>query len=148
MEKYKELKYNGKIYTEKYQIEEILVEENCVWFIDAETELARIEIKDNVLIFNGGTWFNGVWKFGVFRNGEIKFIKWEDGVFFNGVWQDGLFKNGYIYNGTFFGGQFLNAVLKKYNQNGSETRQDFINCDLSPNVKREGEMSQNQNLLN
>jgi len=131
MEKYKELKYEGKTYTERYQIEEILVKEKCVWFIDAETELARIEIKHNILIFNGGR------KFGVFRNGEFKFGKFDDGVIFNGVFKGGLFKNGYIYNGTFIDCQFLNVVLKKFNQNGSETMQDFINCDISPNVKKE-----------
>lgn len=137
MDKYKELKYEGKVYTEKYQIEEILVEENLVWFIDAETELARIEIDRGVLIFNGGIIYNIVWKYGVFRAGEWKFGRWDSGIWFNGVWQDGLFKSGIIYNGTFLGGQFLNVVLKKLNKNGSETRQDFINCDLSPNVIKE-----------
>ena len=135
--KYKELIYKGNIYTEKYQIEEILVKEKLSWFMDSETTNAKIEIgENNVLIFNGGTWYTGIWYFGAWRAGEWKFGSWEDGVWFNGVWQDGIFKNGIIFNGTFFQGQFINAKIRKMNQDGSETRQDFINCDLSPNVKK------------
>lgn len=134
--KYKELLYKGQTYTEKYQIEEILVKEKLSWFIDAETLNARIEILDSVLIFNGGTWYTGVWYFGAWRGGEWKFGSWEDGVWFNGTWQDGIFKSGIIFNGTFFQGQFLNVKLRKTNQDGTDTRQDFINCDLSPNIKK------------
>jgi hypothetical protein len=134
--KYKELIYKGNIYTEKYQIEEILVKEKLAWFINAETEKAKIEISDNILIFNGGIWYTGVWQFGAWRAGEWKFGSWENGVWFNGSWQDGIFKNGIIFNGTFFQGQFLNAKLRKNNQDGTETRQDFINCDLSPIIKK------------
>lgn len=133
--KYKELKYQGTIYTEKYQIEEILVKENMSWFMDAETFNARLEINNDTLIFNGGTWYNGVWKFGAFRNGTWKFGTWEDGVIFNITWEDGIFKNGIIFNGNFFQGQFINAKLSRVNQDGSDTRRDFIDCDLSQNVK-------------
>lgn len=136
MNKYKELIYKGKVYTENYQIEEILVKENLSWFIDSETENARIEISDSVLIFNGGVWYTGVWYFGAWRAGEWKFGSWENGVWFNGTWQDGIFKDGIIFNGTFFQGQFLIAKLRKNNQDGTETRQDFINCDISPNIKK------------
>lgn len=134
--KYKELIYKGQIYTEKYQIEEILIKEKLSWFIDAETSNARIEILDKILIFNGGTWYTGVWYFGAWRGGEWKFGSWENGVWFNGNWQDGIFKKGIIFNGTFFQGQFLDVKLRKTNQDGTDTRQDFINCDLSPNIKK------------
>ncbi len=134
--KYKELIYKGKSYTEKYQIEEILVKENLAWFINSETANAKIEISEGTLVFNGGTWYTGIWMFGAWRAGEWKFGSWEDGVWFNGNWQDGIFKNGIIFNGTFFQGQFLAAKLRKMNQDGTETRQDFINCDISPNVKK------------
>jgi hypothetical protein len=136
MDKYLSLKYKGKAYTEKYLIEEILVKEKMAWFINAETFNAKIEILNETLVFNGGTWYNGVWRFGAFRNGEWKFGTWEDGVWFNGTWIDGIFKNGIIFNGTFHNGQFLNARLRTLNQNNTETKQNFINCDLSPNIKK------------
>lgn len=134
MSKYKELKYKGKIYTEKYQIEEILVKEKLAWFIDAETFNVRIEILNDVLVFNAGTWYNGVWKFGVFRGGEWKYGEWEDGVWFNGVWSNGLFKNGIIFNGTFYQGSFLAAKLRTTNQDGTPTRQEFVDCIQSKGV--------------
>lgn len=132
--KYKELIYKGNIYKEKHEIEDILVKEKFAWFINSETFNARIEIYDKVLIFNSGTWYNGIWKYGVWRGGEWKFGTWENGVWFNGTWQDGIFKSGIIFNGTFFQGQIVNAKLRKTNQNGTDTRQDFIDCDLSPTI--------------
>lgn len=135
MEKYKELKYNDKTYTQKYQIEQILVDEGFAWFIEAETYNARIEILNKTLIFNGGTWFNGVWKFGAFRGGEWKSGTFEDGVIFNIVWKDGIMKNGIIFNGTFINGQFFDIKLRTTNQDGTKTRQSFINCEMSSNIK-------------
>lgn len=132
--KYKELIYKGNIVTERHLIEEILVKEDMSWFIDSETFNARLEIENDTLIFNGGTWYNGVWKFGAWRSGEWKYGTWENGVWFNGVWQDGTFEDGIIFNGTFFQGTFLNVKIRMKNQNGTETRQDFIDCDISENV--------------
>ena len=133
--KYKELVYKGNAVTEQYLIEEILVKHGMAWFIDAETYNARIEIQNNILIFNGGTWYNGVWKFGAWRGGEWKYGVWKDGVWFNGVWKDGTFENGIIFNGTFFQGTFVNVKLRKTNQDGSNTRQDFIDCKLENTVR-------------
>lgn len=134
--KYKELIYKGNIVKEKHLIEEILVKEGMSWFIDSETFNARLEIQNKTLIFNGGTWYNGIWKFGAWRGGEWKYGTWEDGVWFNGVWQDGIFENGIIFNGTFFQGTFMNVKLRLKNQNGTETRQDFIDCDIPENIKK------------
>lgn len=133
--KYKELIYKGNIITEKHLIEEVLVKEGMSWFIDSETFNARLEIEQKTLIFNGGTWYNGIWKFGAWRGGEWKYGTWQDGVWFNGVWQDGTFENGIIFNGTFFQGTFLNMKLRTKNQNGTDTRQDFIDCELPPKPK-------------
>jgi hypothetical protein len=134
--KYKELFYKGTTITEKHLIEEVLVKEGMAWFIDAEMYNARIEIENKTLIFNGGTWYNGVWKFGAWRGGEWKYGIWEDGVWFNGVWKDGKFENGIIFNGTFFQGDFMNIKIRTKNQDGSMTKQDFIDCELSQNVKK------------
>ena len=133
--KYKELIYKGNIITERHLIEEVLVKENMGWFIDSETFNARLEIENKTLIFNGGTWYNGIWKFGAWRGGEWKFGTWQDGVWFNGVWQDGTFENGIIFNGTFFQGTFMNIKIRTTNQNGSTTRQDFIDCTLPEKPK-------------
>lgn len=133
-DKYKELKYKGKIYTEDYQIEEILVENGFSWVIDAETYMLRLEILNDTLIINAGTWYNGIFKYGCIRNCAWKFGTFESGIIFNINWQDGMFLSGIIYNGTFYQGQFLNAKLREKNQNGTKTRRDFINCDLSPSI--------------
>ena len=133
--KYKELVYKGSIITERHLIEEVLVKEDMSWFIDSETFNARLEIENKTLIFNGGTWYNGIWKFGAWRGGEWKYGTWQDGVWFNGVWQDGTFENGIIFNGTFFQGTFMNIKIRTTNQNGSSTRQDFIDCTLPPKPK-------------
>lgn len=134
--KYKELIYEGNTYTEQYEIEEILVKENMVWFIDAETENARIEILKNVLIFNGGIWYNGTWKFGATRGGEFKYVKWENGVWYSGTWYDGVFENGIIFSGKFFQGSFMNGKIRLTDQKGMPTKQEFINCEVSPNMKK------------
>lgn len=133
--KYKELIYEGKTYTEQYDIEEILVKEGMSWFIDAETENVRIEIQNKTLIFNGGIWFNGIWKYGAFRNGEWKFGVWENGVFFNGVWRDGTWHQGIIFNGKFFQGTFMNGKIRTSDQKGVPTKQEFIDCELT-NIKK------------
>jgi hypothetical protein len=137
MDKYKELKYNGNIYTQKYQIEDILVKEKFAWIINCETYQARLEILNDVLVWNSGTFYNGIIKFLVVRTGHFLSAKWKDGVIFNGVFENLLFENGIIFNCTMIDSQILNAKLKIKNQNGSETRQTFITCDISPSVKKE-----------
>lgn len=134
--KYKELVYKGSPITERYLIEEILVKNGMSWFIDAETSDVKLEIQNDTLIFNGGIWYNGVWKFGAWRSGEWRYGKWEDGVWFNGIWQNGIFNNGIIFNGDFSKGEILNAKLRKQNQDGTETNQNFGDCKLSNNVKK------------
>jgi hypothetical protein len=135
MNKYKELFYEGKTYTEKHDIEEILVKEDMAWFINTETELVRLEIQNNTLIFNSGKFYNGTWIFGAFRSGTIKYIDWKDGVFFNGIWENGIFNDGIIFNGKFYSGTFLKGKIRLTDQKGLPTKHDFIDCDLSDNMK-------------
>ena len=123
MKRYKELKYNKKVFTEQWEIKEILFKEGFQWFLDCEMEDVRIEITKSHLIFNSGTFFNGTWKYGVFRDGVWKYGTWEGGVWYNGKWYDGVFKSGYIYDGKFhhgkiesgkiFGGEFYNIEISK-----------------------------------
>jgi hypothetical protein len=136
--RYKELKYQGKTYTEKYQIDEILSENKFLWVLEAELSTLRMEIMKNTFIINGGIWYSGTFKFGVVRNVEMRFCNWENGVWYNGYWWDGIFKSGLIYNGTFYKGQFLNGIAKNMMPNSEyKTKHDFIDCDISPNFKIE-----------
>jgi hypothetical protein len=136
--RYKELKYQGKPYTETYQIDEILAENKFFWFLEAELANMRIEILKNTIVINSGIWYNGTFKYGVVRNIEWRYGSWENGVWYNGIWWDGIFKSGLIYNGTFYKGQFLNGITKNMMPNSDiKTRHDFINCDISPNFKIE-----------
>jgi len=123
MKRYKELKYNNKVFTEQSEIKEILFKEGFQWFLDCEMEDVRIEISKKHLIFNSGTFFNGTWKYGVFRDGVWKYGTWEGGVWWNGKWYDGIWKSGHIYDGKFyhgkiesgkiFGGEFYNIEISK-----------------------------------
>lgn len=133
--KYKELVYKGDTIKERYLIEEVLVKEGMSWFIDAETSNAKLEIQNDTLIFNGGIWYNGVWRFGAWRAGEWRYGIWKDGVWFNGTWYNGVFQSGIIFNGDFMQGEFDIVKLRKKNQDGTDTTQNFVDCKLTNNVK-------------
>lgn len=134
--RYKELLYQGKTYTDKYKIDEILVKHKMNWVLDAELENVRIEILKDTFIFNSGIWYNGVFKYGVVRSGEFRYAIIENCVWFNGMFWDGVFKSGLIYNGTFYKGQILGGEVKKtMPRTGHETKQHFMNCEISKNVK-------------
>ena len=135
IKKYKSLLYKGSTITERYLIEEILVKEGLSWIIRCEFENANLEIQNKTIIFNGGVWYNGIWVFGAWRAGEWRYGKWVDGVWFNGTWYDGVFENGIIFNGTFLQGNFLSGKLRKKNQNGTPTKHDFVDCEISPAIK-------------
>ena len=55
--RYKELKYAGNTYDQKYEINEILIDNDLNWFLDAEVENIRLEILNNTLIINAGIIF-------------------------------------------------------------------------------------------
>ena len=123
--KYSELKYDGRIYTEKWQIDEILIKNKFSWMVNAETKNARLEIFQDTLVWNSGVWYNGDWYFGVWRDGEWRYGTWQNGVFYNGVWRNGTFKSGIIYNGKFFKGKILSGEIR-----GGQ----FIDIEIDKNV--------------
>jgi hypothetical protein len=133
MKRYKELKFEGKVYNEQYKIDEILIDKGFSWFLDCEVENVRIEILYETLIFNAGVFFNGAWIYGVFRDGEWKNGVWENGVWYNGTWRRGIFKSGLIFDGRFFNGEILEGSIK-----GGE----FIDIKISPEVIREDQYDQ------
>jgi len=88
-----ELRYEGKTYTTKNQILEILSKEKLYWLIDSEVDQAIIEIKNNTLIWHEGIYMSGNWYYGIFKNGGF-YGTWESGIwengFFNGEWISGI----------------------------------------------------------
>jgi len=85
-----ELVYGGKTYTTKSQILRILRELEFYWLIDSEVEGAKIEIKNNTLIWHEGIFMSGNWHYGIFKNGGF-YGKWE-----NGIWEGGYFDGKWI----------------------------------------------------
>lgn len=138
--RYSELKFDGKVYTAQWEIDEILIEQNFKWMVNAEIENARLEILKDTLIWNAGIWYNGTWEFGVFRDGEWKYGTWMGGVWYNGKWKDGIFKAGIIFRGIFIKGKIMGGEIR-----GGK----FIDCEISPKVKEyvEGEKEQEQEEL-
>jgi len=125
--RYKELVYEGKTYTKKHQIDEILLEKEMNWFLDAEIENARIEIVKDTLIFNAGIIYNCVWEFGVIRDGDIRNITFENGVIYNGTFKKFTMEKGIIFGGVFIRGEVLFADIR-----GG----DFRDVDISNNVNK------------
>jgi len=114
--RYVELKHKGQTITEKWRIEEILLENKFNWVLDAEIENARIEIfekgETKYFVWNSGTWYNGDWYFGVWRDGEWKYGTWRNGVWRNGKWKNGTFKSGIIYKGIFIKGKIESGEIR------------------------------------
>jgi len=110
--RYSELKYDGKVYTEQWQIDEILIKNKFNWMVNAEIKNARLEIFQDTLVWNAGIWYNGDWYFGVWRDGEWRSGTWQNGVWYNGVWRNGTFKSGIIYKGNFFKGKMESGEIR------------------------------------
>lgn len=83
--KYIELKYRGKSFTKRNEIDDILEKEQFYWLIDAEVENAVIEILNGTIIWHDGVFYSGNWHYGIFKNGKF-FGNWE-----NGIWENGNF---------------------------------------------------------
>ena len=94
--RYLELNYREKTYTSNNEIHDILLKEGFYWLIDSEIENAKLEIKNNTLIWENGSFYTGEWHYGIFKNGS-----------FYGNWKNGIWKNGY-FNGNWISGIKLN----------------------------------------
>ena len=125
--RYKQLKYNGKEYTDASKINEILIDEDLGWFIDCEIEDVRLEIINKTLVINSGIFYNGTFAYGCVRNIEWRYGTWENGVWYNGIWKNGIFKSGLIFEGRFISGEILEAEVRG--------NADFFDCNVSQNVK-------------
>lgn len=81
--RYISFKYGDKLITNENKINKILIDNDLGWLIDCEFEQADIEIKKKTIIWNSGTFFNGDWRYGIFRSGKFY------GRFLNGIFEDG-----------------------------------------------------------
>lgn len=83
--RYIELNYEGKSYTNRKEIDDILIKEKFYWLIDSEIENAKIDLVNKTIIWNDGVFYSGDWKFGIFKNGKFY------GNWINGIWENGIF---------------------------------------------------------
>ena len=91
--RYLELNYREKTYTSNNEIHDILLKEGFYWLIDSEIENAKLEIKNNTLIWENGSFYTGEWHYGIFKIGSFygnwKYGIWERGNF-AGKWNSGI----------------------------------------------------------
>ena len=137
MKRYKELKYESKIFTETSKIDEILIKNKFNWFLDCEVENTRIEIFKNHLIFNSGVFFNGTWVYGVFRNGQWKSGTWQGGVWYNGTWYHGVYESGLIFSGRFLGGAIKGGEIRGGEFHNVEISKEVIRTDMTVKTAQE-----------
>lgn len=91
--RYLELNYREKTYTINNEIHDILLKEGFYWLIDSEIENAKLEIKNNTLIWENGSFYTGEWHYGIFKNGSF-YGNWKNGIWergnFAGKWNSGI----------------------------------------------------------
>lgn len=87
--KYIKLKYDKQVYTSKTDIESILAKQGFTWLIHCEFENADLELRNNTIIWKGGTFYYGTWVYGIWKNGT-----WVYGTFQNGIWEGGTWNKG------------------------------------------------------
>ena len=84
--RYQELMYDDKPIKSQKRIDNILKKHKFYWLIDSEIEDAKIEIKNNTLIWHSGSFYSGDFYYGIFKDGYFH------GNFINGILEGGVFK--------------------------------------------------------
>jgi hypothetical protein len=91
--KYTELTVGVKTYKTQREIYKILIKEGFSWLVDSTIENAVLEIRNNTLIWHGGDFYEGNWRYGIFKDGRFC-GNWEGGIFeagtFEGKWLGGI----------------------------------------------------------
>jgi hypothetical protein len=91
--RYQELLINEKSIKDQKEIDIILKSQKFYWLLDSEIENAKIEISKNTIIWHSGDFYSGIWKYGIFKDGNFHGI-WENGIFekgnFKGKWNSGI----------------------------------------------------------
>lgn len=68
--------------------------------------------KKNVIQFNNGDKFEGVWNKGTWKDGTFEGGTWENGRWFGGTWKAGTWKAGTWENGIWETGEWKNGVWR------------------------------------
>lgn len=91
--KYEELLVDGKSIRSQSEIMQVLKSRGFNWVIDSEMENSKLEIKNDTIIWHSGTFYSGIWEYGIFKSGKFYGI-FENGIFengeFNGKWISGI----------------------------------------------------------
>ena len=88
--RFSELIYKDQKITNQNTILNILENNQFHWLIDSEIENAKIEIRNNTLIWYDGSYYSGNWYYGILKGGEFY------GTFENGIIEGGIFKGEFI----------------------------------------------------
>lgn len=84
--RYTELVIDGKSFKSQNEILKQLLLKKFYWLLDSEIENAKIEIKNDTLIWHSGDFYSGDWGYGIFKSGNFY------GNFINGIFENGNFK--------------------------------------------------------
>lgn len=95
------LELNDKEITNENKIIEKLKELEFYWVLEAEVKSAKIEIKNDTIIWKGGKWLYGDWVYGIFLQGEF-YGNWINGIFVDGIFK-GEFNSGINFSEKEFG---------------------------------------------
>lgn len=86
------------------------------WFgTKGKVKNATFELRESYnsyMIFEQGTWQNGICKYGVWGGGTWENGTWEGGDFQWGTWKDGTWKDGVFYGKTWNNGVWLNGTWR------------------------------------
>lgn len=93
--KYKSFVYNGeKIETEQEITNKLSSNKNLKWLIYCEFEDADIEIENDTIIWKGGNFYSGEWRYGIWKEGNFYGGIWYSGIWEGGNWNGGKWKDG------------------------------------------------------
>jgi hypothetical protein len=98
MQRFKQLKTDEKVITTSKEIEQYLYSSPFSWLLMCELDGADLEIKNDILYWNSGIIYWGVWEWGVFVNGDFRSGTWLGGILLGGTvsadWHRGVLKAG------------------------------------------------------
>lgn len=92
---------DGKTVSNQEDISRLLTTRGFGWLLKCEFANAKVEVKNDVLIWHAGIFYWGYWCWGVFAGGD-----WRSGHWMGGIWQNGIWRRGTWHNGVWKGGEW------------------------------------------